>query len=297
MLETLKDAGQILHFATTSKSKNEGSFRWGNVTYSCADESEKAKKWVNGRDPHDLRSNVKKVRLSPTRVERTTFQNNAPPSGIRVLVSWFPLPASGRAYIKCKGREVAEMIVRNLDCIFLPMGSPQPFVKKSGDISIPVRETADEFIVRKQLESCCTASQIENISKITVPSKTSSEIDPVEEKEKLIDVLKDFGAVRVLKPWITKSQVQACAIFEELTIAEKIIQEFNGRTGVIGVRAVYLEFDKKVEVTCDEKFFGKIRKEIEALREGDVTISYEQYGGRRKIIVTGDDPKVGCKLK
>ncbi|XP_028412748.1 ATP-dependent RNA helicase DEAH12, chloroplastic-like [Dendronephthya gigantea] len=295
VLEMLKDAGKILHFATTTKPGSEGNFKWGNVTYISTDEAEKARKFLNFVDPLDLPYNVQKIKLSPIRVERATSQDNTQPSGIKVLVSWFPLPASGRAYIKCKSREVTDMIVQNLDCVLAPVESLKPkiFVKKdSGDICIHVRETADEFTVRKQLESCCTISQIENISKISVPSK-QSKIDPEEEKEKLIEVLKDFGPVRILKPWIANSQkVLAYAIFEDLNSAEKTVLELNERNGVIGARAMYLEFAKKVEVMCDGRIFEKIRKEIEALKKDDVTISNEQCQRRRKIIVTGDDPKV-----
>jgi hypothetical protein len=285
----LKDAGNLIHYAACTNPKNERNFRWGNVTYSD-----------DILDLEELPYNVIDIQLKPTRAESAASQNYTQPSGVKVLVSWFPLPASGRAYIKFErvdSQDTAEEIVRSFNEKMPPamVVVNRSFVQKSGDIAVPVHETDDEFTVRKQLEDCCTTSQVEGVSKITVPSKHLSNIDLNVEKEKLNEVMKDFRTVRVLKPWVANCQkVRACVVFENLKSAEDVILKLNGKMDILGVRAIYLEMDNRKDVTCDGRMYDKVRNEIEALKNDDVSIEVEQCQKRKKIMITGDNPRVSC---
>ena len=265
------------------------------MTYSDASEAEKANYSLrSGLYPDELPHNVLNVQLKPTRVESAASQNYTQHSGVKVLVSWFPLPASGRAYIKCKSdRVIAGEIVRNLNQQMTHIVANTSFVQKSGDIAVQVNETDDEFTVRKRLEDCCTVSQVEGVSKITVPSKPMLNINLEVEKEKLSEVMNDFGTVRVLKPWVANCQkVRSCVVFEDLESAQDVILKLNGKRDMLGVRAMYLEMESRKEVTCDGRMYDKIKKEIDALKNDEINIEVEQRGKRKKIIITGEDPQV-----
>lgn len=270
---------------------NDGWFR-GNVTYSDADEAEKAINFLESElDPEvDLPYNVDEIVLKPARVESATTQESFRPSGVTIIVSWFPLPARGIAYIKCRNEDtiaILENFNRNM-----ASNCKRPFVTKSGDIGLSIQETDDEFTVWQNLESCCSISQVKSVSKVTVPSKPLLDIKLEEEKKKLTELMEDFGATKVINIWVANKKVCARVLFKDLGTAEGVIEELNGEMEQIGVRAVYLELEDRAEVMCDGRMFEKIRKEIEALKKDEVAISYEQCGRRKKIIVTGDDPKV-----
>ena len=275
------------------------------MTYSDPNHAEEVCTSIRSTlDEDDLPYNVKKIQLKPSRrIESATSQSNNQLSGVKVLISWFPFPASGKAYVKCKCPDIAQNIVHNLN---QQLPSPlscrnKAFIQKSGgDIALFVQQTDDEFTVRKELRECCTAFQVESISKITVPSKPSPrKIDLEEEKEKLIEVIKQSGSLKILNLWVANCQkVRACVMFEDLDCAAKVIEELNEEMGIIGVRAIYLEFEGKREVTCDGRVYDKIKKEIFALKNDDnnVNIEVEPRQKRKKIIVTGDDPQVCCKF-
>ena len=268
------------------------------MTYSDPGHAKKVCTFIRSAlDEDDLPYNVREIQLKPSRrIESATSQSNTQLSGVNVLVSWFPLPASEKAYVKCTCPDIAQEIVHNLNQQLSSCRSTA-FVKKSGgDIAFFVEQTDDEFTVRKKLEECCTAFQVESITKITVPSKPPREIDLEEEKEKLIEVMKQSGALKVLRLWVANCQkVRACVMFEDLDCAGKVIKELNGKMDIIGVRAIYLEFQGKREVTCDGRVYDKIKKEIFALKDdNNVSIEVETRQKRKKIIVTGDDREVCC---
>lgn len=276
------------------------------MTYTDPGDAEEACTVIRSAQDEDellLPYNVKRIQLKPSRrVDSATSQSNAQPSGVKVLVSWFPLPASGKAYVKCKVPVVAQEIVDNLNNLnqLSPVSCKNRacIQKSSGDIALFVQQTDDEFTVRNELEECCTSFQLEHISKITVPSKPSpSRIDLEEEKEKLIEVLKEFENLKVLKLWVANCQkVRACVVFEDLDYAQEVIEELNREMDKIGVRAIYMEFEGKREVMCDGRVYDKIKKEIDALKDddNDVNIEVEPRQKRKKIIVTGEDPQVCC---
>jgi hypothetical protein len=188
---------------------------------------------------------------------------------------------------------IAGEIVRNLNQQMTHIVANTSFVQKSGDIAVQVNETDDEFTVRKRLEDCCTVSQVEGVSKITVPSKPMLNINLEVEKEKLSEVMNDFGTVRVLKPWVANCQkVRSCVVFEDLESAQDVILKLNGKRDMLGVRAMYLEMESRKEVTCDGRMYDKIKKEIDALKNDEINIEVEQRGKRKKIIITGEDPQV-----
>lgn len=250
-------------------------------------------------EDESLLYNVKRIQLKPRRVESAASQSNPQPSGVKVLLSWFPLPASGKAYIKCTCPDIAQQIVDNLNrqLSLSLLDRNRAFIqKRGGDIALYVQQTDDEFTVRKCLDDCCAAFQLESISKITVPSKPSpGRIDLEEEKEELIEVMKEFGILKVLTLWVANCQkVRACVMFEDLDCANEVIEELNGEMSIMGVRAIYLELEDKREVTCEARVYDKIKKEIDGLKGNDVTIEVEQRHKRKKIIVTGDDPQVCC---
>ena len=277
------------------------------MTYSDPDHAEEVCTFIRSALDEDdllLPYNVKKIQLKPSRrIESATPPSNTQHSGVKVLISWFPFPASGKAYVKCKCPDVAQEIVHNLN---QQLPSPlsyrnKAFIQKSGgDIALFVQQTDDEFTVRKKLEECCTAFQFESISKITVPSKPSPwKIDLEEEKEILIEVMEQetSGSLKILKLWVANCQkVRACVMFEDLDCAAEVIEELNEEMDIIGVRAIYLEFEGKREITCDGRVYDKIKKEIFALKDddNDVNIEVEPRQKRKKIIVTGDDPQVCC---
>ena len=272
------------------------------MTYSDPTQGKRACTIIQSSQDEDesLLYNVKRIQLKPRRVESATSQSNPQPSGVKVLLSWFPLPASGKAYIKCTCPDIAQQIVHNLNQQLNPflLYRNRSFIQKSGDgdIAVFVQQMDDEFTVRKKLDDCCTAFQIESISKITVPSKPSLwKIRLEEEKEKLLEAMKDFRNLKVLSLWFANcKKVRACVVFEDLVCAEEVINELNGRIGVLGARAMYLELEGKREVTCDARVYDKIKKEIDGLKGDDVTIKVEPRQKRKKIIVTGDDPQVCC---
>ena len=261
------------------------------MTFSDVSQAKKANTHLHS---YELPYNVNRIQLKPTRVESTASQNFTQPSGVKVLVSWFPLPAREKAYIKCKSRDIADEIVYNLNRQMTSTLSEISFVQKlGGDIAVFVRMTDDEFTLRKQLEGCCTTSQVEGVSKITVPSNELYEVDLQAEKEKLMEVMKDFGTVQVLKLWFANcKKVRACIVFEKFESAEDVILKLNEKRDVLGVRAMYLELEKKREITCDGRLYDKIRREIEALKNDEIIIEVEPRQRRKKIIISGEDPQV-----
>ena len=286
----------------TTSPRNERNFRWGNVTYSDVSQADEAKNFLcSGLGSDELPYNVLKVQLRPIRVESVASEDYTQHSGVKVLVSWFPLHANGIAYIKCtrvNDRDIAKEIVNNLNQqqITLTMADRPAVIKDSGDIAIRISEKDDEFTVKKRLEICCTASQIEGISKITVPSKPFG-IDIEKEQEELNEIMDGFGTVRILKLWVANcKKVRACVVFEDLEKANDVILELNGETDILGVRAMYLELESKREVMCDERLYNKIREEINALKNEEINIEVEPRGKRKKIIITGEDPQVSQAL-
>ena len=292
----------MIHYAVFTSP--EDGRRWGNVTYCDANQAEIAKNFLRcARDQDELPYNVRDVQLKPTFTESVVPQIYTEPSGVAVLVSWFPFPASGKAYIKCKNRDIAVEILQNLN-EQQSFQNDQPnrynraFQQKSGgDIALCVQETDNEFTVRKQLEDCCTALQNESVSKITVPSKPPDDVDLEAEKAKLVEVMKDFRIVKVLNHWVANcKKVCARVVFEDLRSAEGAILELNEKMNVMGVRAMYLELESKREVMCDERLYNKIREEINALKNEEINIEVEPRGKRKKIIITGEDPQVSHAL-
>ena len=239
---------------------------------------------------------MKRIDLKPTRADIAAPQDCNQPSGVKVIASWFPLPASGKAYIKCKTRDIAGTITCYLNRLPPNSIGASSVQKKTGDISITVRETDDEITVREKLEECCPMCVVENVVKITVPAKPTPDLDLEVEKQKLVEVMKDYGAVKVLKPWLLVycKKVRAPVIFKDLESAQETIENLNGVMGKLGERRLYMEFESKREVTCDGRLFEKIRSEVNALKSEDVDIEVEQRQKRRKIIVTGENPEVGC---
>lgn len=301
-----------MHYFAYTSPRDERTFKWGDVTYSDVNEAKKARKFLH--DMHQsvdsLTSNVSSIQLKPIRVETGASQTSCQPSGVKVLVSWFPFPAREIAYIKCDNRGTAAVIVDNLNKELLTRLS-KTFLKKSGDIAIPVLTTDDEFTVRERLECCCTAIELEGVQKITVPSKLSPQgavqgfgghclenvqsIDIETEKAELATALKDYGSSKVLNAWVANCQkVRACVLFESLASAEKVIRDLNGLVGKLGVRRVYLELENKREIVCDGRIYEKIRKNLEAMKCDGVDIEVESRQKRKKILVTGDDIQVSC---
>ena len=288
----------MIHYAVFTSP--EDGRRWGNVTYCDANQAEIAKNFLRcARDQDELPYNVRDVQLKLTFTESVVPQIYTEPSGVAVLVSWFPFPASGKAYIKCKNRDIAVQILQNLNEQRSFQNDQlnrynRAFQKKSGgDIALCVQETDNEFTVRKQLEDCCTALQNESVSKITVPSKPPDDVDLEAEKEELNELMDGFGTVRILKLWVANcKKVRACVVFEDLEKANDVILELNGETGILGVRAMYLELESKREVMCDGRMYDKIKKEIDALKNEEINIAVESRGKRKKIIITGEDPQV-----
>ena len=241
---------------------------------------------------------MRKIQLRPIPTESVASQIYTQPSGVTVLVNWFPLPASGKAYIKCNSRDIAVEIVDNLNQQMAPTavnGYKRAFLQQpSGDVALHVQETDDEFTVKKNLKDYCTELQNESILKIVVPSKPSpDEVDRDAEKAKLVEVMKDFGSVNVLRPWVAnRKKVCARVVFEHLDSAEDAIQKLHEQMDVMGARAMYLELESRREVTCDGRMYDKIKKEIDSLKNDEIDIEVEQRGKRKKIIITGEDPLV-----
>ena len=288
----------MIHHAIFTNLKDE---RWGSVTYSDVDQAEEANRSLRfDLDQDDLPNNVRKIELRPIPAESVASQIYTQPSGVTVLVSWFPLPASGKAYIKCNSPDFAVKIVDNLNQQMAPTavnGYKRAFLQKpSGDVALHVQETDDEFTVRKQLEHCCTELQSGTVHKIVVPSKPSpDEVDRDAEKAKLVEVMKDFGSVNVLRPWIANcKKVCARVVFEDLDSAEDAILKLHEQMDVMGARAMYLELESRREVICDGRMYDKINKEIRKLKNDKIDIEVKPRGKRKKIIITGEDPLVSA---
>ena len=124
--------------------------------------------------------NVKKIQLKPSRrIESATSQSNNQLSSVKVLISWFPLPASGKAYVKCKCPDIAQNIVHNLIDNYhrLYRAETKHLYKNQVVITLYLfsKQMMNLITVRieKKLEECCTAFQVERIAKNTVPPKPS----------------------------------------------------------------------------------------------------------------------------
>ena len=286
MYEKLTDAGDIIHSATCT-TRNEQSFKWGNVTYSDVRVADEAKSYINNLDLSEMPYNVERINLRFSRFESVTPQNNSQSSGVRVLVSWFPLPTHGIAYIKCRSPAIAMQIVHQISETLTKSKSS---LKRSGDVAVHVDREDDEFTVKELLEGCCTPLQIEAVSKITVPS-VNEDVNLDVEREKLFGIMKEFECLQVLKLWLANcKKVRACVVFEDLETAKRVVRVLNKKIGVLGARAMYMEFDNKREIMCDGRVYEKIRKTVEEMKrkKEDVEIQVEKCHKRMKMTVTGD---------
>ena len=300
ILDVLGDAGNVIHFAICTNPKSERNvIRWGNVTYSEARGTEENTFFNNLEDNGGLPYNVSKIKLKPTQSETTAPAHNYTSScGVQIVVTWFPLPASGKAYIKCNDKDTAEGIVVNVNGQVKPtlvQKRNTAFLQKSGDdIALHIQPTDDEFTIRKLLETSCTALQLENVSKITVPSQPSPfPVDLKTETEELMELMQDFGATQVLNTWFANcKKVRAALLFEDFDSAEDAILTLNGQMDMLGVRRIYLEFGNRRDIMCDGRMYEKIRKEIETMKNDELNIEVEQRPKRKKIIITGKNSQV-----
>lgn len=275
----------MLHISQYCNHKNEDSFRWGSVTYCNSNDGSKASLSINRERDFSI-DNVKNLTLKPFPVESLISENSSYSSlGTKVIISWFPLPANKFAYIKCEKfftQEILENLLQNTLCLS---------VTNKGDIRLPINESSDEMTVRKTLKICCDANLMRAVIKVTVPSKRLNDVDKDVEKEKLLTLMKNYPNSKFKNIWIANCQkVMASVEFENMSIAESFIDHFDAKIGVLGVRAMYAEFDSKRDFFCDMKLYKKIQQDIADLRRSSsINVDVEQCKNRMKITVSSDN--------
>lgn len=233
-----------------------------------------------------LPSNVKEIKLKPFQL--TAKQPYVPAyTGARIIVTWYPFPSTGSAYIKCRSKEVAGELCSKLKASINEL---------TGDIKMEITRFDDESTVAKKID----ASGCQSDTKITVPSYLAGKSVRIEEeKRKLFKVLSKFGKIHIVNTIARCYKIIANVVFVNFEDAMKAIEELDGTTGELGARAVYIEPEGTSEISCDKRLYGRIKQTVKKLEEHeDVKLKVEdvQRSRNMKITVTGDNGEVVQKV-